>query len=58
MSSRFKGTAARAGLALGLVLAAMIIPACNTFAGMGQDVQAIGGHVTGAAENVQNEMSR
>lgn len=45
----------RAVVALCLAAAAVALPACNTISGLGQDVQAVGGFVSGAAETVQED---
>ncbi|GAA0640820.1 entericidin A/B family lipoprotein [Brevundimonas lenta] len=39
---------------LALVAAALAVSACNTVAGVGRDVQAVGSAVTGAANEVKN----
>lgn len=45
--------AALAPLALA-VAAALTVSACNTVAGVGRDVQAVGSAVTGAANDAKN----
>ncbi|KQW81884.1 entericidin A/B family lipoprotein [Brevundimonas sp. Root1279] len=40
--------------ALALVAAALAVSACNTVAGVGRDVSAVGSAVAGAAEDAKN----
>lgn len=40
-------------IAAGAVLAPLALAGCNTFAGLGKDLQTVGGVVTGTAEGVQ-----
>ncbi len=39
---------------LSLIAAALAVSACNTVAGVGRDVQAVGGAVTSGAEEAKN----
>lgn len=41
-----------------MMLTAASVTGCNTIRGMGQDVEAAGGAVSGAAEDTQRKMRR
>lgn len=43
---------------LGLLVASVGLTGCNTVRGMGKDVEAAGSGVSGAAEDVQDDMRR
>ena len=44
----------RKALVLAAVGAALLVSACNTIAGVGRDVSAAGGAVTGASNEARN----
>lgn len=46
----------RAVMALCVAAAAIALPSCNTVNGFGQDIQAVGGFVSGGAETVQQDV--
>ena len=41
---------------IGILLASCLLTACNTMAGMGQDVSSAGHAVTNAADDVKSKM--
>jgi predicted small secreted protein len=43
---------------LGLLVASVGLTGCNTVRGMGEDVEAAGSGMSGAAEDVEDDMKR